>query len=44
MFDISRLPDEEIKGTPLLRIALLSMKYIHSREIEHKIDDILVIF
>jgi predicted transposase/invertase (TIGR01784 family) len=44
LFDISLLPDEEIKGTPLLRIALLSMKYIHNKEIEHKIDDILVIF
>ena len=44
LFDISQMPDEQIKGTPLLRIVLLTMKYIKSKNLETKLDDILVIF
>jgi predicted transposase/invertase (TIGR01784 family) len=44
LFDISHMPVEEIKVSPLLRIVLLSMKYIQSTEIKQKLDDILVIF
>ena len=44
LFDISRMPDEQIRGTPLLRIVLFTMKYIHFPQLLIKIDMILVIF
>ena len=43
LFDISHMPDEEIKGPPLLRVVFFIMKYIQSTELEQKIDEILVI-
>ena len=43
-FDISRMPDEKIRGTPLLKIVLLTMKYIHCSQLLTKIDEILVLF
>lgn len=43
-FDISHIPDEQITGTALLRLVLLTLKYIQKIEFLTKIDDILVIF
>ncbi len=43
-FDISRIPDDRIKGNALLRITFLTLKYIHSPELVTKLNDILVIF
>lgn len=43
-FDLSRLPDEHIKGTTILRIVLLTLKYIKSEEFVKKIDMIFELF
>ncbi len=43
-FDLVRMPDEQIKGTPILKIVLLTLKYIRSKEIVTKIDTILELF
>jgi predicted transposase/invertase (TIGR01784 family) len=43
-FDFSHIPDNQIRGNALLRIALLTMKYIQSPELMTKLDGILVIF
>lgn len=43
-FDISHIPDDQIRGSALLRIVFLTMKYIHNQQILNKLDDILVIF
>jgi predicted transposase/invertase (TIGR01784 family) len=44
LFNISILPDHQIKGIPLLRIGLYVLKYIQRPELLNKIDDILEIF
>lgn len=43
-FDLSSMPEEQIKGTPVLKIVLLTLKYIKSEENVTKIDRILEIF
>ncbi len=43
-FDLSRMPDEKIRGTVILRIVLLTIKYIRSEELVTKIDMILELF
>ncbi len=43
-FDISHIPDKQIAGTALLKLILLTLKYIQKMEFLTKIDDILVIF
>jgi len=42
--DISHMPDEDIQGSPLLRIILTSFKYIHSPELRDKLWDIFKLF
>jgi|GEM_PF-1222301 len=44
VFNISTIPDHQIKGIPLLRIGLYMFKYIQRPELLNKIDDILEIF
>jgi predicted transposase/invertase (TIGR01784 family) len=44
LYDISHLPDEEIKGVVLLRIFLLTLKYIFNPELRDKLGDILQLF
>jgi len=34
LYDISHMPDEEIRGTPLLKIFLTTFKYIYSPELK----------
>ncbi|NLL12329.1 MAG: hypothetical protein GX267_02885 [Fibrobacter sp.] len=43
-FDISHMPDDQIRGSALLRIVFLTMKYIHNQQMLNKLDDILVVF
>jgi len=43
LFDFSHIPDEEIFGSPQLRLALLALKYVRTRSITKKIDQIIVI-
>lgn len=43
-FDLSRIPDEQIRGSVILRIVLLTLKYISSEEIVTKIDTIFELF
>jgi predicted transposase/invertase (TIGR01784 family) len=40
LFDISHMPDEQIKGAVLLRILFLTFKYIFNPELLHKLKDI----
>lgn len=40
LYDISHMPDEEIKGNVELRIILTAFKYIFSPELIHKLKDI----
>ncbi|MCP4149761.1 MAG: Rpn family recombination-promoting nuclease/putative transposase, partial [bacterium] len=35
--DISHVPDDEIKGTILLRVLCLTLKYIFSPDLKHKL-------
>ena len=44
LYDISHLPDEEIKGTVLLRIILMTFKYIYSPDLRHHLVDIFKLF
>jgi len=43
-FDLSRIPDEQIRGAVILRIVLLTLKYINSEELVTKIDTIFELF
>ncbi|MCK4766201.1 MAG: Rpn family recombination-promoting nuclease/putative transposase [Candidatus Aminicenantes bacterium] len=42
--DISRLPDEEIKGAVLLRILLKTLKYIFTPGLNHRLPEIFQLF
>jgi predicted transposase/invertase (TIGR01784 family) len=42
--DVSHMPDENIQGSPLLRMILTTFKYIHSPEIRNKLWDIFKLF
>jgi predicted transposase/invertase (TIGR01784 family) len=42
--DVSHMPDEDIQGSPLLRMILTTFKYIHSPEIRNKLWDIFKLF
>ncbi len=44
LYDISHLPDEEIKGTVLLRIILMTFKYIYNPDLSHRLVDIFKLF
>jgi len=44
LYDISHMPDEEIQGTPLLKIFLTTFKYIYSPELRNKLWDIFKLF
>ncbi len=44
LHDISHLPDEEIKGSVLLRILLTTLKYIFMPDLRHKLPGILELF
>jgi predicted transposase/invertase (TIGR01784 family) len=44
LYDISHMPDEDIQGTPLLKIFLTTFKYIYSPELRNKLWDILKLF
>ncbi len=44
VFDLSRMPDEQVRGTAILRIVLLTLKYISSEELVTKIDTIIELF
>ncbi|HEX2957807.1 MAG TPA: hypothetical protein VHO70_13310 [Chitinispirillaceae bacterium] len=43
-FDLFNMTDEQIRGTAILRIVLLTLKYIRSEELTTKIDMILELF
>ena len=43
LFDFSHTPDEKILGSPQLRLAILGLKYVRTRSIIKKIDQIIVI-
>ena len=42
LFDFYHTPDEEIHGSPQLRLTLMALKYVKTRLINKKIDPILV--
>jgi predicted transposase/invertase (TIGR01784 family) len=42
--DVSHMPDEDIQGSPLLRMILTTFKYSHSPEIRNKLWDIFKLF
>jgi len=44
LYDISHMPDEDIQGTPLLKIFLTTFKYIYSPELRNKLLDIFKLF
>jgi predicted transposase/invertase (TIGR01784 family) len=44
LYDISHLPDEELKGNVLLRILLITLKYIFNPELRHKLPEIFKLF
>jgi len=39
LYDISHVPDEEIKGAVLLRILFMTLKYIFTPELRHKLPE-----
>ena len=43
LFDFYRIPDEKIVGSPQLRLTIMGLKYIRTRSIIKKIDQIIVI-
>lgn len=43
LFDFYHTPDEKILGSPQLRLTLMALKYVKTRSIMKKIDQILVI-
>ena len=43
LFDFFHIPDEKILGSPKLRLALLALKYVRTRSIIKKIDQIIVV-
>jgi len=44
LYDISHMSDDEIKGTVLLRIILMTFKYIRHPDLHHRLDDIFNLF
>jgi hypothetical protein len=44
LYDISHMPDEDIQGTPLLKIFLTTFKYIYNPELRNKLWDIFKLF
>jgi predicted transposase/invertase (TIGR01784 family) len=44
LYDISHMPDEQIRGTPLLKIFLTTFKYIYSPELKKKLWEIFKLF
>jgi len=44
LLDISHSADEEIKGNTVLRILLMTLKYIFKPELKHKLQEILKLF
>jgi predicted transposase/invertase (TIGR01784 family) len=44
LYDISHTADEDIRGTPLLKIFLTTFKYIYSPELRNKLWDIFKLF
>jgi predicted transposase/invertase (TIGR01784 family) len=42
--DVSHMPDEDIQGSPMLRMILTTFKYIHSPELRNKLWDIFKLF
>lgn len=44
LYDISHMPDEELKGTVLLKIILIAFKYIFSPNLRYKLGDIFKLF
>jgi predicted transposase/invertase (TIGR01784 family) len=44
LYDISHMPDEDIRGTALLKIILTSFKYIYSPYLRNKLWDIFKLF
>jgi predicted transposase/invertase (TIGR01784 family) len=44
LYDISHMADEEIRGTPLLKIFLSTFKYIYSPELKKKLWEIFKLF
>ncbi len=42
--DISHLPDEEIKGSVLLKMILMTFKYIYTPELNHRVKDIFAMY
>ncbi|NLL13480.1 MAG: Rpn family recombination-promoting nuclease/putative transposase [Fibrobacter sp.] len=43
-FDVSHIPDNQIRGSAFLRIVFFAMKYVHSPQILNKLDEICVLF
>lgn len=43
-FDVSHMPDNQIRGSAFLRIVFFAMKYVHSPQILNKLDEIYVLF
>jgi predicted transposase/invertase (TIGR01784 family) len=44
LYDISHMPDDNIQGTPLLKIFLTTFKYIYSPELRSKLWEIFKLF
>ena len=44
LFDVSHIPDEDIKGKILTQIILLTLKYIFKPELSDKLDQIFDLF
>lgn len=43
LFDFYQIPDEKIVGSPQLRLVLFALKYVRTRSIIKKVDQIIVI-
>jgi predicted transposase/invertase (TIGR01784 family) len=44
LYDISHLPDDELRGSVLLRILLITLKYIFNPKLRHKLPEIFELF
>lgn len=43
-FDVSHMPDNQIRGSAFLRTVFFAMKYVHTPQIMNKLDEIYVLF
>ena len=43
-FDVSHMPDDQIRGSAFLRIVFLALKYVPGEQILNKLDDFAVLF